>query len=1235
MMKIDEMARSGPITSFCHQRLQIIEHKFQLYLSLNVAAEIRVLRNANEKKSFQNVHKVDSHINVAGAASPQLLVSYIQEQLQKNQHAKVVEDPKTGKEVTLVQVFSQMGVGVEDLNVQTLKNTEAMDGIFYPFDSPQLRDLFLETDYRNGKFSAGLTRTWLDQLEQNEVLKAELHVPIYGRLHGGLQAVADWVDTNDLYSSGSRWVIQIPRKFHRIKVGKSGSFDTYAAFIESIFQPLFEVTKIPVSNPALHRFLLHVTGVNTIGEHGNTDFQTVDPQKSADKWTEDPPYIYHMYYVYANIYALNEYRKYRGLNTFAFKPHCGETGPVSNLTAGYLLGSGINHGINLRSGGLLQYLFYLFQIPIAISPICNDYSSTEMDRNPFARLVPLLLCLVCSFSPTQILLSANCFPNCRFFRRGLNVCLSTENPLVCHNVDDPLMEEYFNAAQAWGLSEVDLSEIARASVLSSGFWGIGIGNGTANGNDATLTLVPDIRLSFRSDTLVDENEFLRITVSKIGPQVLEFYAPPKSDMYSEIAISYPVEFSDANAEVSYMFNFALQRRSAYARRRSSESARSQKIKIYMNQGVLSTDASKGAASRCPSPDIFIEDLATMMILLRDKEAQTFAESRLQCLEGCFNLHLRHNGVGEHDEVRYEKADFYTLNKLNNGTLRSMLKSEHISDFLRRNVHTLAGHETLELYDGDQMTVSEYFRQLEGCYRGGMPSRDLELLIGAAILNPDNVTAGRLLGKLTAELLDTFSAAGDTVELTLPLIGYNEDEWENLADWIQDHKLMRPWLRFRISVIVSEYPDIRLDKDVRNFEHYMSNIFWSICEASNDPNGNRELASLLEVVNVIEIHSLFRTDADDVYSAETTSSFQLNWFKVSPNVWSSADMPPVEYVEYYCYANITALNELRRTRGQNTLNFQPFVSEKVHSSARQLAVSFLLGDQVCNGTALLHNVQLQYAYYLAQTSVTCSPVSERDSFTRYRDHPFGMFFRRGLNVCIGASDQEHRRITRHPLLDEFFMAKRTWALSNIDLCEIACNSAKTKAAELQFLTKSKDQLTQLLVAKNDKSKTNIPNIRIKFRSKLLIEEMQILETMAASFQISQSVPAGQQAGRLLHRTPSADLWEGLQEDEGSGCLCGLWEGWKAKREDAKINTIMTENERLKSKLEALVGEGPGQGYTGGEAETGDAYGGVSGDASGTYRSRSRSRSRSAHTTHSRSLSLTVSLSHVQAFPTTHT
>ena len=56
-----------------------------------------------------------------------------------------------------------------------------------------------------------------------------------------------------------------------------------------------------------------------------------------------------------------------------------------------------------------------------------------------------------------------------YFRIGLNVSLSTDDPLMLAFTREALLEEYSVAAQIYRLSPADMCELARNSVLQSGF----------------------------------------------------------------------------------------------------------------------------------------------------------------------------------------------------------------------------------------------------------------------------------------------------------------------------------------------------------------------------------------------------------------------------------------------------------------------------------------------------------------------------------------------------------------------------------------------------------------------------------------------------------------------------------------------------------------------------------------------------------------------------------------------
>lgn len=120
----------------------------------------------------------------------------------------------------------------------------------------------------------------------------------------------------------------------------------------------------------------------------------------------------------------------RGMNTFVLRPHCGkmiytifalkfldisillhlfssptgEAGPVQHLVCGFLMSENISHGLLLRKVPVLQYLYYLAQIGIAMSPLSNNSLFLNYHRNPLPE----------------------------YLSRGLCVSLSTDDPLQFH-----------------------------------------------------------------------------------------------------------------------------------------------------------------------------------------------------------------------------------------------------------------------------------------------------------------------------------------------------------------------------------------------------------------------------------------------------------------------------------------------------------------------------------------------------------------------------------------------------------------------------------------------------------------------------------------------------------------------------------------------------------------------------------------------------------------------------------
>lgn len=88
------------------------------------------------------------------------------------------------------------------------------------------------------------------------------------------------------------------------------------------------------------------------------------------------------------------------------------------------------------------------------------------------------------------------------------------------------MEEYSIATQVWKLSSCDMCELARNSVLMSGFshkvkshWlGPNYTKEGPEGNDIRRTNVPDIRVGYRHETLCQE---LALITQAVQSEMLE------------------------------------------------------------------------------------------------------------------------------------------------------------------------------------------------------------------------------------------------------------------------------------------------------------------------------------------------------------------------------------------------------------------------------------------------------------------------------------------------------------------------------------------------------------------------------------------------------------------------------------------------------------------------------------------------------------------------------------------
>ncbi|RIB14230.1 hypothetical protein C2G38_2248372 [Gigaspora rosea] len=481
----------GPTKSYAYRRLRYLEGKWNMYVLLKEFQEMADSKKVPHR-DFYNVRKVDTHVHLSSCMNSKHLLRFIKSKLKKHPEDDVIY--RDNQVLTLTKVFESLKLTAYDLSIDTLDMHAHTDSFhrfdkfnlkYNPIGESRLREIFLKTDnYIEGRYFAELTKEVISDLESSKYQMAEYRVSIYGRSNSEWDKLAKWVVNNKIFSPNVRWLIQVPRLYSVYREAKT--VENFEDIIKNLFEPLYEVTKDPRTHPELHIFLQRVVGFDSVDDESKAERRIHKKYPPPKGWNTNlnPPYSYYLYYMYANITSLNQWRKVRGFNTFVLRPHAGEAGDTDHLTSAFLTSQSISHGILLRKVPALQYLYYLKQIGIAMSPLSNNALFLNYERNPFLS----------------------------FFQKGLNISLSTDDPLQIHFTKEPLIEEYSVAAQIWKLSSSDMCELARNSVIQSGFemaikkhwlgkeWYIP----GKKGNDIHKTNVPDVRMEFRYETLDEE-----------------------------------------------------------------------------------------------------------------------------------------------------------------------------------------------------------------------------------------------------------------------------------------------------------------------------------------------------------------------------------------------------------------------------------------------------------------------------------------------------------------------------------------------------------------------------------------------------------------------------------------------------------------------------------------------------------------------------------------------------------
>uniref|UniRef100_A0A8C2JE94 AMP deaminase n=1 Tax=Cyprinus carpio TaxID=7962 RepID=A0A8C2JE94_CYPCA len=356
MSHVLAMIADVPIKTYCHRRLNFLVSKFYLHEMLNEMAELKELKGVPHRDLY-NVRKVDTHIHAAACMNQKHLLDFIQTTYKTDAERVVLE--KAGVKLTLKQVFNNLNMDPYDLTVdsldvhgrQTFHRFDKFNSKYNPVGASELREIYLKTDnYIEGEYFARLIKV-------HSYINSKFSVSIHFLFYNYVMLIS----FSDIFKS-------------------SKLIPNFAKMLENIFLPLFEATVNPQKHKELHVFLKYVTGFDSVDDeskHSDHMFSYKSPK--LEHWTTDdnPPYSNYLFHMYANIMVLNNLRKCDMVVNFHFRRKC----PGKKAKSDQRLWSydqteqAIKHKTCVCvffKSPVLQYLYYLVQVAIAMSPLSNN-----------------------------------------------------------------------------------------------------------------------------------------------------------------------------------------------------------------------------------------------------------------------------------------------------------------------------------------------------------------------------------------------------------------------------------------------------------------------------------------------------------------------------------------------------------------------------------------------------------------------------------------------------------------------------------------------------------------------------------------------------------------------------------------------------------------------------------------------------------------------------------------------
>ncbi|KAH8080393.1 adenosine-phosphate deaminase [Aureococcus anophagefferens] len=469
-------------------------------------------------------------------------------------------------------------------------------------------------------------------------------------------------------------------------------------------------------------------------------------------------------------------------------------------------------------------------------------------------------------------------------------------------------------------------------------------------------------------------------------------------------------------------------------------------------------ARRGEAGGAPEVAVGMPSEAAVAALNRvvevsqDPDVQAFCRTRCLMLEKRYDMYDLEHQYREHEDQAKCNTDFHSVAKADTHIHASaMMTAVQLDQFMRR----IYERDRDRPLDDKGKTVGSAMRGAGFQTKGEHNAESL------------NVQASyRMFGNFK-NFNAAFTPLGSR-ELKSLFMGYEALEGEYLAAMVDE----MPGVLIAIQ-LPRVYPVWRRMGAVTSFGGMLRNFWGPLFEAalSDEDDDVKWLLDKIRVIDTVDDESI--EDHPDLAGL------------CGADDWTSEKNPPYGYYAYYMHENVARLNALLRARKlrSSPLTFKPHAGEA--GPADHLATAFLFSDGVSHGINLetqQEAVALQYLYYAAQVPIGVSPISNSVLFLKYAQNPFPTLFKRGLCVELTTDDPLMFHTTPTPLLEEYATARHAFALSSVDMCEIARNSCVAAFSDEERMDLHNDENPDC---------TNVPACRLNFRQATLQGELDLL------------------------------------------------------------------------------------------------------------------------------------------------